>query len=361
MSKLLEPILGVLADGEFHSGQALAQSLGVSRQAVHHALASLPESIAIERVRGKGYRSLQQIDRLDEQAIVRKLAQIGGAPISVHVHSSLPSTNTHALALARTEYWQTAQPRFTLITCEEQTAGRGRLGRAWKSQANDSLTFSLLWRSTKGIAHLAGLSLAAAVALVEALDSQGLPGVQLKWPNDLMAFASVVPSERALFSSDRPRAKLGGILIETEGDVLGPLAVVIGVGINLRDSRSSLATQVDQSISVLSDVSETATLPSRNELLALLAHHLCEALVQFETDGFKRFKSRWESHAAFLGQRVTLRDATGQSKEGVVQGIDEQGALQLKLDSREVLRVLSGELSSGPLGEAMSQLRVSGD
>jgi BirA family transcriptional regulator, biotin operon repressor / biotin---[acetyl-CoA-carboxylase] ligase len=358
MSKLLEPILDVLSDGEFHSGEALAQSLGVSRQAVHHALASLPESIAIERVRGKGYRSLQQIDRLDEQAIVRSLAQRSAEPVSVHVHPSLPSTNTHALALARTEYWQTAQPAFTLIACEEQTAGRGRLGREWKSQPNDSLTFSLLWRSNKGIAYLAGLSLAVAVALVEALDELNLKGVKLKWPNDLMAFAPSQANDRALFSSDRPRAKLCGILIETEGDVLGPLAVVIGVGINLRDSRASLAGQVDQPIAVLNDLIEAGVqLPTRNELLAALTMHLTTALKSFEADGFKRFKARWEAHAAFLGQRVTLKDATGQSKEGVLQGIDDQGVLQLKLDSRETLRVLSGELSDATA--AMSQLRAS--
>ncbi len=77
-------------------------------------------------------------------------------------------------------------PGGTVVVADEQTAGRGRRGRAWLSSAADSLTFSLLWRFPGPAGRLAGLSLAVGVALAEGLERLGATGVRLKWPNDVL-------------------------------------------------------------------------------------------------------------------------------------------------------------------------------
>ena len=104
------------------------------------------------------------------------------------------------------------------LAAEWQSAGRGRRGRAWTAIAGGSLTFSLGWKFEQGAGFLAGLSLAVGVAVVRALEAEGFKDVALKWPNDLI----------------HRHLKVGGILIELNGDALGPTTTVIGVGLNVR-------------------------------------------------------------------------------------------------------------------------------
>jgi BirA family transcriptional regulator, biotin operon repressor / biotin---[acetyl-CoA-carboxylase] ligase len=343
MSKLTAPVLKILSDRAFHSGEAMAQTMGVSRQAVSHALKAIDsQGIALQRVRGKGYRLVSPLEVLDATTIESLLPK--GIKLHVQVHKRLESTNLSARDIARTDQWWVEDTPTTLVTCEEQTKGRGRMGRSWQSSHSHSLTFSLLWKSTKGVATLSGLSLAVAVALVEALhDFIGenalphlQPSLQLKWPNDLMLKSH---------TKSAPLAKLGGILIETEGDLLGPTAVVIGVGINL-NLNEDLKTQVDQPIAALSQllVSENMAL-SRNALLATLSAKLVSMLNEFSKVGFTAFRERWIKNATLLGSDIQVRMGTGEIKRGSFFGIDETGALEVKINGK-LERVLSGELSS---------------
>ncbi len=343
MSKLTAPVLKILSDQAFHSGEAVAQAMGVSRQAVSHALKAIDsQGIALHRVRGKGYRLVSPLEVLDATTIESLLPK--GTAINVHIHKRLESTNLTARDMARADAWWAAGTPTTLVSCEEQTKGRGRMGRTWQSSPMHSLTFSLLWKSPKGVATLSGLSLAVAVALVEALldhiaeilPPKLQPRIQLKWPNDLMLQS---------LSKNAPPAKLGGILIETEGDLLGPTAVVIGVGINL-SLNDDIATKVDQPIAALSQmlVNRDSIALSRNSLLAALSARLVVMLDEFSTAGFTAFRERWIKHAALLGSDIQIRMGTGEIKRGLFSGIDETGALEVKINGK-LERVLSGELS----------------
>ena len=106
----------------------------------------------------------------------------------------------------------------SVLAVEWQSAGRGRLGRVWHSGLGSALTFSLLWRFEFGLSALSGLSLAVGVAMMRALEKIGVSDIGLKWPNDVLTKSG----------------KLAGILIEAQGDMLGPSLVVIGIGMNLR-------------------------------------------------------------------------------------------------------------------------------
>jgi BirA family biotin operon repressor/biotin-[acetyl-CoA-carboxylase] ligase len=189
-----------------------------------------------------------------------------------------------------------------------------------------ALTFSLLWRFNRGVSGLAGLSLAVGVALVRALRALSLHEVTLKWPNDLLG---------------KDQSKLGGILIEAQGDMLGPSAVVIGIGLNLTVPET-VRRQVDQPLGSLAD--SGARLPGRNHLLAITLAHLQEVLEEFTRHGFAPFQEEWMAYPAGQGRLVRVILPDGVIWQGVARGVTVEGALQL--ETTDGMRVFNaGEVS----------------
>jgi len=163
MKPLTASVLGVLADGEFHSGEALARSLDVSRASVWNAVRDL-EAMQLEvyKVHGRGYRLPQPVSLLDRAEIERHLGA-HAARFTLDILGSADSTNTLLLGRATA-----GAPAGTVLAAEWQASGRGRLGRAWHAGVGGGLTFSLLWRFAQGAGALSGLSLAVGVALARA-------------------------------------------------------------------------------------------------------------------------------------------------------------------------------------------------
>jgi BirA family biotin operon repressor/biotin-[acetyl-CoA-carboxylase] ligase len=213
----------------------------------------------------------------------------------------------------------------TLLLCEHQSAGRGRRGNAWVSEAGGSVTFSVLWRFPQGAGALAALSLAAAVGAAKALENLGVRGVGVKWPNDLL-------------SDGR---KLGGILIETSGDAAGPTAAVVGVGVNLRLSASA-RRRIGAPVADIATA--CAAVPSRTEVAADLAVSVASALERFSREGFAPFRQPWLELHAWQGKRVVLSRDDRAVAQGEAIGIAEDGALELASE-RGIERFRSGELS----------------
>lgn len=172
---------------------------------------------------------------------------------------------------------------------------------------------------------MTGLSLAVGVALVRALHGLGARDVMLKWPNDLVL----------------PGGKLGGILIEVEGDVLGPSVVVIGIGLNVRLS-PALRSRIDQpAVDLVQAGADTA---DRNAILGALLRELCVGLTAFEQGGFAQFRTEWQSYHAHQDRPVTLLRPDGVQEPGIARGVDNDGALLLEQGA--TTRVcLAGEVS----------------
>lgn len=310
------PLLRLLADAEVHSGQTLAERLGVSRAAVRNHVRSIERlGFRVFRVRGRGYRIAEPLDLLDGE----RLSALLHRAFAVEILDECPSTNGALLERARR-----GAPHALALACEHQTAGRGRRGKRWESGIGTDLTFSVLWRFQRGAAALSGLSLAVGVALVRALARLGYGGVQLKWPNDLQL---------------RGR-KLGGILIEVIGDRLGPSAVVVGIGLNVHWS-AARTVAVDQPATGLPE--RAVSVPSRTTLLAGLLLELRSALDQFAHAGFAPFRAEWLQYHAWQGRQVTLRVAEGLVAGGEAVGVGEDGALLVR-SVRGVERFHSGEL-----------------
>lgn len=319
-------VLRLLADGEFHSGEELARQLKVTRTTVWKALQGLETwGVTLFKVNGRGYRLVTPIDWLDAQAVRAHLGARANA-FQVEIVDAIGSTNTVLLneALA-------GAPAGLVVAAELQTHGRGRRGRTWHTGLGGALTFSLLWRFELGVGALGGLSLAASVALLRTMRDLDLQDVAVKWPNDLLW----------------RHQKLAGILTEIEGDVSGPSAAVIGIGINVRVP-DPVKDRIDQAVT---DLSATGVEVTRSELLGRLLKHLAEVLDAFGTQGFGALRDEWDAAHALRGRTVAV-SASGQPDEtGVVAGVAEDGALLLRAGSA-VRRYYSGEISVRP-GEAL--------
>lgn len=314
LTPVRQTLITLLSDGQFHSGEQLGERLGISRAAVSKHMAALKDlGLDLFSLTGKGYRLAVPMALYDEE---RLQAEAPRAP--VHCFPVIDSTNQYLLERVNT----LSSGESCLAEC--QTAGRGRRGKPWVSPFGCQLILSMYWRLEQGMAAAMGLSLAVGVAVVEALESLGYPGVELKWPNDL-------------YYQGR---KLAGILVEMSGSAGASCHLVIGVGLNLA-MPSREGEKIDQAWSELRHIQPE--LVDRNELAACVLLHLQQAMQTFEQTGLASFVESWNRLDHFVGQPVKLLMGE-QVIRGIARGIDERGAL--RLETEEGLKLyLGGELS----------------
>ncbi len=322
-------LLRQLSDGAFHSGEDLAAQVGLTRARVSQVLKDAEAAgLALERIKGRGYRLLEAPDFLDADAARAALAERAAdravrTPLTLEVVDQIDSTSSELLRRASRR-----DIHGVALSAEWQTAGRGRRGRTWTAIAGGSLTFSLGWRFEQGAGFLAGLSLAVGVAVVRALEAEGFRGVALKWPNDLV----------------HRHLKVGGILIEVNGDALGPSTTVVGVGLNVR-LPAAVRKDIPVPVTDLSTIAGRGAKPvDRNAVFAGLVAELGAVLERYAREGFAPFAAEWQHRHAYQGKAVTLLLPDGATVAGKVAGVDASGALVLA-DGPRRARFLSGEIS----------------
>jgi BirA family biotin operon repressor/biotin-[acetyl-CoA-carboxylase] ligase len=223
------------------------------------------------------------------------------------VHAELDSTNAEALRRAAAGE---AGPCWILAL--GQTAARGRRGRAWASLPGN-FAASLLYRPPGAPALVALRSFAAALAQHDALLAViGTPErLALKWPNDVLLDGG----------------KLAGILLETGGPAGGPLALAVGIGVNLAEAPARAALEPGAvAPDSLREATEISVAPE--DFLQLLAPAMAEWEARLTAEGFAPLRAAWLGRAARLGEPVTARLA-GRAIDGRFETIDETGALVL--------------------------------
>jgi BirA family biotin operon repressor/biotin-[acetyl-CoA-carboxylase] ligase len=214
-----------------------------------------------------------------------------------------------------------------LLVAEQQTSGRGRFGRVWRSSAGASLTFSLALPLAPP--DWCGLSLAVGVALADALDGpagEAAPRIGLKWPNDLW-----------LIDAPAHGRKLGGVLIETVA-VGDRRMCVVGVGLNVLPQP---IVDMNSGFAGLRELQPNIDAPQALHRVAL---PLTAALRRFEQQGLAPFLQGYRRRDLLFGQPVTTTFAG--VPEGVAEGIDERGALRVRAGALHAL--VSGEVSVRP-------------
>jgi len=320
-------VIRLLADGEIHSGEALAERLGVSRaavwKAVHKAGAVL--GLEIRRIRGRGYCLDAPLELLDRDRILSAIGADAGRHIAdLRLCDDIDSTNSYLMREA-----EAGAPGGTLCLTERQSAGRGRHGRTWVSPYGANLYLSLLWRYPMGPAGLGGLSLAAGAAVAGVLADEGVPDVALKWPNDVLWQGR----------------KLAGLLLEVAGESQGPSLVVVGLGLNTRLGAAQAAA-IEQPWVDLAAIPGGAG-KGRNLLAGRIAERLVDTLATYGADGFAPFLPAWERFDRYRGAPVEVR-LGDRSWVGTHAGITRQGALRLDVKG-EVVTFAAGEVSLRPV------------
>src|ERR1700722_1351142 len=226
--------------------------------------------------------------------------------LALDVVQSTGSTNADLLARAADPY----SPEGQVLVAEEQTAGRGRLGRSWQSVPGAALTFSVLLRPAAVPAARRGwLTLLTGVAVASAVRSVASVGAVLKWPNDVLA-------------GDR---KLAGILAEQSPD---GSAVVIGTGLNVAAAPGELPVSA-AGLAATSLRAEGAT-ASREDLLLGILDQLERWYVAFRADpdpGRSGLLDAYRSLSGTLGRTVRLELPAGRVVPGAAAGIDAEGRL----------------------------------
>ncbi len=220
---------------------------------------------------------------------------------------TVDSTQRHAAALAAD-----GAVDGTAVVADTQTQGRGRRGRVWLDTPGESLLLSVVLRTSLPLARLPTLSIAAGVAVAEALIESAGVDARLKWPND------VVIGGR----------KIAGVLLERHGD-----AVILGIGVNVAQT-SVRARLAPQATSVAIEHGRADRDAILGAILATVAHWRG----RLEHEGFTPVRTRWTVLASMLGRRITAGEVVG-----TAIGLDDDGALLLETETGPT-RVLAGDI-----------------
>lgn len=284
----------------------MAAQLGLTRASIWRIVRELSSfGVEIQAVRGRGYRLPIALEWLSSEEIISAMPHRYRSEIQhLHVLCSTDSTNSWLLRQAHTE-------GVSVCFAEHQSAARGRRGRSWLSPLGGNLAFSMRFRFEPGMTQLGGLSLIMALAMLRALRDQGVEGLMVKWPNDLVWQGR----------------KLAGILLEIAGEPTGPCSVVAGIGLNF-SIPDNLAASLDQPLVDLATITPGL---GRNQLAACLLGHLLDALNLFKTEGLSAFKDEWRLFDWLDGQPLSLLQGE-QSIQGRGCGIAADGSLCIEVD-----------------------------
>ncbi len=236
--------------------------------------------------------------------------------LTISVFDSLPSTN---------DFLKQQTPHLHLCLAEQQTAGRGRLGKTWFSPHGMNLYFSLLWPLLDTHIALEGLSLVVALSIVKTLTQFGIhEALKIKWPNDIYA----------------DNKKLAGILIESQTESRAPRQIIIGVGLNVNMPAGTAPDTLKPWTSLQILLNRTL---NRHDLVVTLTRALLATLTQFSQKGFIHFLPAWHAWDYLAGKNIHLK--TGDhTLHGIAQGVNEKGHLLLRTADGHLHALASAEI-----------------
>lgn len=310
----------LLSSKEYVSGQALAARLGVSRQAVWKEVNALRGSgYAIASVTNRGYRLTGLPEYLSAPAVRAFLtAKIIGSELEVL--DSIDSTNDYLKARG-----SSGCPNGTVAAAREQVRGKGRLGRTWQSQKDDSVMFSVLLRpqiapqEAAAVTPLAGLAVCRALRNLTGLDCR------IKWPNDV-----IVGSK-----------KLVGILTEMSAEFDAVEYIVIGAGVNV--SQTAFPEEIAHKATSL--LLETGTRFDPNRLLAALLNQLETEFIRHRLALTPEALDAYTALCATVGKQIRFTRG-GAAVSGTATGVEADGGLRVTLSDGSACTVNAGEVTA---------------
>lgn len=325
--KLKKKIVDALLDsGEAYlSGEQLSQLLGVSRTAIWKHIKQLKEEgYEIESVTNRGYKLIKMPNDYNGFAIERALKEnktLDRFIQDVYYFDCIDSTNQYAKSIALS-----SGQKNCLIVADEQTAGKGRLGRHWESQKGQGIWMSLLLKPEIAPENASYLTQIAAVAMARAVEEVTGIDTLIKWPNDLIL----------------NQRKVCGILTELNAEINLIHYLVIGIGLNVSQQVFE-GELTDKAIAL--NRGQTASRIDRLKIIQMFVVHFETYYNQFVQNGqLLDVVTYAKSHSATLNKRVHLitRD---QSREVFAKDLDAFGRLIVVNEQNEEETVVSGEVS----------------
>ncbi|PYI54886.1 biotin--[acetyl-CoA-carboxylase] ligase [Paenibacillus flagellatus] len=305
---------------EYVSGEQLSELLECSRTAVWKHIRSLRErGYTFEAVPRKGYRLIGVPDRLNAAELLAAL-RTRSMGRSIKLFDAVESTQTIAHKLA-----EQGAAEGTLVLAEQQTAGRGRMGRRWHSPKGKGVWMSLVLRPQIPIHFTPQLTLLVAVALCRTVRKLGpdVP-VAIKWPNDLLVEGK----------------KISGILLESNAEDERLRYVIAGVGVSVNLEKDDYPDELRSVATSLRIASGREW--SRAELIRTFLEQF-EALYElYHAEGFEPIRSAWEAQTISIGRPIRARTPKG-DVEGVAESIDEMGALLVRQPDGAIVKLYSAE------------------
>jgi len=307
--------------GRIVSGEDLSGVLQVSRTAVWKHIKSLMEvGYRIEAIPSRGYRLLEAPDLLIPAEIRAGLNsdRIGRRLVCCR---ETGSTNEDAFRLAEEE-----AEEGTVVIAEAQRRGKGRLGRHWESPAGVNLYCSVILRPHILPAKAAQLTFLSVVAAARAIETITSLRPSIKWPNDLLLNGK----------------KVAGLLNEMSAETEKVNFIVLGIGVNINMELAQFPKDLRHPATSL--FLETGRPVCRLDFVRALLEALDTLYDTYLQNGYGPVREEWLERCNFLGEKVRI---TFQKNEinGVATGIDEEGALLVKLPDGGVERVLAGDVT----------------
>ncbi|MEK5390960.1 biotin--[acetyl-CoA-carboxylase] ligase [Margalitia sp. FSL K6-0131] len=308
------------ANGEFLSGQALANILGCSRTAIWKHIEELrKEGFELEAIRNKGYRIISTPKNMTENELRLGLkTTIFGKTIQYLESTDSTQKVAHQLA-------QEGCPDGTLVIAEEQTNGRGRLARNWHSPKYTGIWMSLVLRPKLPPAKAPQFTLIAAVAVARAIEDICEISPDIKWPNDLLLNGK----------------KITGILTELQADSDKINAIIMGIGMNVNQKEQDFPKELHNIATSLAI--ETGKEISRSELVKRILENLEKYYLLYLEKGFAPLKLLWESYAVSLGKDIIARTISG-NISGKALGITEEGVLKIEDQNGQIHKIYSADI-----------------
>jgi len=326
MNTNLKKLIRYLSDGKFHSGAHLGKTLAMTRSGIWKLIQQFADlGIEVESVTGKGYRihgglSLLNLQRIKSYITKNNLKKIK----KIKIFAQIDSTNNYLIKQIKTSSI-TKHNGINICLAEQQTKGKGRLGRQWISPFGANIYLSMLYSFARDTSDLAGLSLVVATVVADVLMNLGIKNVGLKWPNDILW----------------QNRKLAGVLIESLGEAYGISNTVIGIGLNVNMPATS-GKLIDQPWVDLRSI--TKRLTDRNQIIGLLINQLIDKLILFQQKGMAAFMQKWQQLDVYIDKSVWVNTPTSKVY-GIARGIDEHGYLRLEDKTGKIQVFSSGEVS----------------
>jgi BirA family biotin operon repressor/biotin-[acetyl-CoA-carboxylase] ligase len=301
------------------SGEEIAHELRISRTAIWNHVNNLKKiGFRIESQPHLGHRLVALPDKLLPALVTNGLDTESIGKKVVH-YARIASSNDEAENLARA-----GERDGTVIVAEEQTSGKGRIGRVWRSPRGKGVYLSIILRPELPPARVSFLTLCSAISASEAI--QRCAGVRafVKWPNDVLVSGK----------------KVCGILTElaTEADRIN--YAIVGVGINVNQAASDLAG-LPMATSLKIERGEGV---SRLELARAFLESMDDHYDLLLAKQYGRIIDKWLDVSETIGKRIMAQSLSGEKWEGLATGLDEDGCLLLRLDSGVIKRITGGDV-----------------